>query len=184
MKTLEVHPEAALLHKMPEVEFNNLCADIAANGLVNPITMYEGKILDGCTRYAACQRLGIDLEDKDFREIKLRRGQTIASYVISANLHGRKYTVGQKAAYAAKLANWYETKVLATQKEAGKKGGKIGGRGNKKGGTDIITTLLSRDASKRSTALAAKEFDLPGSRARRDAERGEMLGFAINWCGC
>jgi len=51
---LEYHPLANLFPLLGETEVQTLSDDIRNNGLNVPITMYEGKILDGRNRYAAC----------------------------------------------------------------------------------------------------------------------------------
>ena len=42
---------------MPKTEFEALKADIATNGLREPIVLYQGKVLDGRHRYLACKEL-------------------------------------------------------------------------------------------------------------------------------
>ena len=56
---LEPHPLAGLFPMMSARETQDLRADLAANGLTDPIITYEGRILDGRNRYAACLAIGI-----------------------------------------------------------------------------------------------------------------------------
>ena len=56
---MEIHE---LCSKMPEIEgeqFEQLKNDIEAKGLVHPILVYEGKIIDGKNRLHALQELNI-----------------------------------------------------------------------------------------------------------------------------
>jgi hypothetical protein len=75
-------------------------ADIAANGLREAITLFEGQILDGGNRYAACLAAGIE---PAFREFE---GDSITQFVLSVNLHRRHLTPGQHAAIVSGAQNW------------------------------------------------------------------------------
>jgi hypothetical protein len=57
---LESHPLANLFPLLEGSEFEELVADIKANGLVEPIVMFEDKILDGRNRYRACLAAGVE----------------------------------------------------------------------------------------------------------------------------
>jgi ParB-like chromosome segregation protein Spo0J len=59
---LEHHPAAALfpLLSVESPEFGELVADIGEHGLLQPIVLHEGKILDGRNRYRACQHAGVE----------------------------------------------------------------------------------------------------------------------------
>jgi hypothetical protein len=57
---LPFHPLADLFPLMEGEEFDALVADIKANGQREPITLYQGKILDGRNRYLACLAAGIE----------------------------------------------------------------------------------------------------------------------------
>ena len=68
---------------MKDDEFRDLVADIRKNGLLEPITMHAGKILDGRHRYRACLIAGVPLEFKNYT------GNDAEGFVISANAHRR-----------------------------------------------------------------------------------------------
>jgi hypothetical protein len=91
----------ALADAFPLIEgsdFDELVKDIEANGLLQPIIMFEGQILDGRNRWLACQKLGIP-----HTEIKFR-GDDPVSFVWSTNAVRRQLTASQKSVAAAKLA--------------------------------------------------------------------------------
>jgi hypothetical protein len=69
-------------------------------GLNQNITLYEGQIIDGRNRYAACQKVGFPIDNF----ITQYEGSDPIGYVISANLRRRHLNTGQRAMIAAKLA--------------------------------------------------------------------------------
>lgn len=54
----EVHPAAEIFPMMEKAQLDELTEDIRLNGLHHPITLFEGKILDGRNRAQACLTLG------------------------------------------------------------------------------------------------------------------------------
>jgi ParB-like chromosome segregation protein Spo0J len=53
------HPICLLIPSADDDELQDLITDIRAHGLIDPIVLFEGMILDGRTRAAACERAGI-----------------------------------------------------------------------------------------------------------------------------
>jgi hypothetical protein len=97
---LKPHPLADCFPMLPESELEELAADIKANGLRENIMLYEGQILDGRNRYAACQKVGFSIKNS----ITQYEGSDPIGYVISVNLRRRHLGTGQRAMIAAKLA--------------------------------------------------------------------------------
>jgi hypothetical protein len=54
------HPICLLIPSADEDELQNLTDDIRAHGLIDPIVLFEGMILDGRSRAAACERAGLE----------------------------------------------------------------------------------------------------------------------------
>lgn len=97
-----IHPVAELFPAMSATEFSKLKADIAANGLRQPIIIWQEQIIDGRHRYAALKELG---KWSAFYERELDDDADPIAYAISTNLTRRHLTTSQRAAVAAKLAN-------------------------------------------------------------------------------
>lgn len=95
----ELHPLCAMWPEMDQKTLNELADDIKANGLRSPITMYEGKVLDGRNRMIACDWAWVKPTFEDYE------GDDPASYVVSKNLMRRHLKDSQRAMIAAKMAN-------------------------------------------------------------------------------
>lgn len=95
----EVHEAALLFPEMGERAFMDLCDDIKENGLLEPLVLYEGKVLDGRHRLKACQALGVTPRCVDWD------GEcgTPVAYAISKNLHRRHLTPSQLSLVGADM---------------------------------------------------------------------------------
>ena len=94
-----IHPIAELFPRMPGEEFVALKKDILANGLLEQIWLYEGKVLDGRHRHYACQEVGVEASYRQYE------GTNPLGFVVSLNLNRRHLTESQRAMVAASLAN-------------------------------------------------------------------------------
>ena len=94
------HPLAELFPLIEGEDFNGLVKDVAARGIINPIIMHQGKILDGRNRYRAAKEAKHQFTDRDFKE--LAGGLDAEAFVISANLQRRQLTTKQKREFIAK----------------------------------------------------------------------------------
>lgn len=59
MQEYKPHPLADTFPMMSDDELTDQADDIRENGLLHPITLFEGMILDGRNRYISCKRAGI-----------------------------------------------------------------------------------------------------------------------------
>jgi N6-adenosine-specific RNA methylase IME4 len=96
---LKAHPYASLFPILSASELKELAADIKANGLRYPITLYEGKILDGRNRYAACQRAKVKPKFDPYK------GKDPLGYVVSLNIKRRHLSETQRGLVAARVAD-------------------------------------------------------------------------------
>jgi len=95
-----IHPLAELFPRIGGAEFDALCDDIKANGLRSPIVLYENQVIDGRHRLVACADLGIKPTFTDYT------GDDPAGFVVSANVHRRHMTPGQKSQVTALALQW------------------------------------------------------------------------------
>lgn len=113
-EALEFHPLANLFPLIEGLAFDDLVADIRANGLRDKIVMFEGKILDGRNRYRAAVAAELidpsgetDMGDWDpryFRHHQPRKDGDPLAFVLSLNLHRRHLTTSQRAMIGAEIA--------------------------------------------------------------------------------
>ena len=97
--THEFHEYANIFPMLEGNDMEALCADIEANGQINKIILYQGKVLDGRNRYRVCEMLGIEPETIVYP------GDDPIGLVLSQNLHRRHLDESQRAMVADKLAN-------------------------------------------------------------------------------
>ena len=93
------HPLSEMFPLMQGEEYSLLVADIAANGLRDPVIELDHMILDGRNRYRACNEAGVAVRYEAYQ------GDDPLGFVISTNLHRRHLNVSQRAMIAAKCAN-------------------------------------------------------------------------------
>jgi hypothetical protein len=99
MAALEFHELAGLFPMMTGDDAKALGDDIKANGLHEPIIMFQEKILDGRNRYLECIRVGVKPTFRPYL------GDDPTAFVISLNLKRRHLDESQRAMVASTLAN-------------------------------------------------------------------------------
>jgi ParB-like chromosome segregation protein Spo0J len=103
---LKPHPIADIFPMLPEnsIGFQATLEDIKANGLKQPIWLYEGQVLEGRHRVRILQLLGVD-ELRSYIGYMQYEDKDPVGFVLSMNLHRRHLNESQRAMVAAKLAN-------------------------------------------------------------------------------
>ena len=109
---LKIHPVCKLFPEMPADEYEALRADIQARGLIEPITLHAGLIVDGRHRYKACTEIGIYPETITLED----DGGDLIGWVVSKNLRRRHLTASQRANVAVDLVPLYEAQSNARMK--------------------------------------------------------------------
>jgi len=130
--TLDFHPAAAEFPLMDAKRFAELQADIAANGVHVPLTLCEGKVLDGRNRYKACEALGLPFATEEYD------GNPWA-YVWSLNGQRRDLSADQRAAIwvhcRAQSEEWQVEQARIRDEADNKRSEAASSRGRKEDGT-------------------------------------------------
>jgi len=128
---MDAHPICALLPEMTNDEYAALVSSIKRNGLINPITTLDGKILDGRHRFKACADAG---EPPRFKEYD---GDDPVGFVQATCTH-RNLSVSQRALIAASFLE-YERDQAKMRQQANLKHG---------GNAPVVENLPQREAGK------------------------------------
>jgi hypothetical protein len=110
------HELAKFVPAPSEQDFAALVADIQAKGQQEPIKVYEGKIIDGWSRYRACQQLGLEPKVVPWDPAA---DQSVVGAVVSWNLPRRHLTSAQKAAIALLIEPELAKEAKERQRAAG-----------------------------------------------------------------
>jgi hypothetical protein len=99
---LSAHELASLMDLIEGRAFEDLKADIKKQGILTPIVLYEGKILDGRNRYRAARAVGHKFVGANFEVFE---GDLAAAeaFVFSVNAQRRQMTNAQKAAVIERM---------------------------------------------------------------------------------
>lgn len=108
-----IHPLAELVPEMPVEQFEQLVEDVRAHGLLDPIVLHDGQVLDGRHRQRACEQASIEPRYIEFE------GTSPADFVLSKNLARRHLSSSQRAALAVAFLPAIEAEAKTRQGNAG-----------------------------------------------------------------
>lgn len=97
---LPFHELTNTFKMMEGVELEALALSIQHDGLLEPIVLYEGAILDGRARYRACQMIGVSPMYRQYNEEKEGDPER---FVIAQNIMRRNLSISQRAMIVAQL---------------------------------------------------------------------------------
>jgi phage N-6-adenine-methyltransferase len=109
------HPAAELFPFMSDDELAELAVDIRAHGLLEPIVLLDGLVLDGRNRLRACEAAGVEP-----RFVEWDGSGDPAVWVLSKNLKRRHLSTSQRAMVAAKLLGYYAAEAKERMREGGR----------------------------------------------------------------
>ena len=112
------HPIADVWPMMDEGKLSELADDIRKNGQLVPVWLYEGKILDGRNRWAACKIAGVTPKTQEYT------GDEPTSFAVALNDRRRHMNKGSLAAVAAELEPFFAADAKKRQQDAGKEHGR------------------------------------------------------------
>jgi hypothetical protein len=101
LAALPIHELARTFPTMGMAELKELASGIHAQGLLEPITIYQGQILDGRNRISAANMCGYAFKAADFVELDPKIDPL--AFVINKNIRRRHLTAEQKRALLATL---------------------------------------------------------------------------------
>ena len=95
---MEPHPLSKIFPNLEGEAYAHFLEDIRRHGVREPITLFEGMILDGRNRYRAAIEAGVDCPTTEYG------GDDPLGFVISLNLKRRHLNESQRAMVAGRLA--------------------------------------------------------------------------------
>ena len=156
---LKIHPLADCLPTMPEKQFEAFKEDIFGLGVLEPITIVDGMILDGRHRYRACQELGIECPTRTVDNVSPN------DLVRSMNLHRRHLTQSQMAMVGAALLEPFEKEAKEEQEKTSKNAPR-----NEKGQVQPVGEILPQPVKPTKASDKAGEAVGVSGRSIRDAK--------------
>ena len=164
MTEYKAHPAADMFPMMGETELAEMAKDIAENGLVDAIVLYEGMVLDGRNRLAACKLAGIEPR---FAVIDNKSSPTM--YVISKNLHRRHLSTSQRATIAAEIRPMLAREAKQRMRAGGGDHKSEAAKSGMDKCPDPILGKPAKEAQGTASAIAAKALGISEKTVRRAA---------------
>lgn len=133
----DTHPAAERFPLMSDADLQRLAVDIQTNGLIHPVVLHEGKVLDGRNRLLACEIAQVKPRTVDWEPLWAKaitggkteiESRTPTGYVMAANLERRNLTPSQRAMLALELLPMFEAEAKERQREGARKGGQSKGK--------------------------------------------------------
>jgi hypothetical protein len=113
-KLYEIHPYCEIIPEIDAIALDELTEDIRKNGLNEPIVLYDGKILDGRSRFQACSKAQVEPKFANFTSVhpivnkapaQTEKDTIALNWVVSRNVSRRHLDSSQRAMVASRLAN-------------------------------------------------------------------------------
>ncbi len=107
MTTYALHPLSLIIPEASPEDFAALVASIHAVGQLEPVRLWQGRVIDGRHRLKACEQLGIEPICRDVQPDEVDGGTEAAllAYVLALNINRRHASTSQRALAAARVVN-------------------------------------------------------------------------------
>ena len=112
----EFHPAADIFPLMQGEAFESMVADIRDHGLIEPIWLFNGKIIDGRNRYRACLEASVGPRFRQYEG----PAEWIVQFILSENLERRHLTSDQRAACAVEALGYERGLDKERQQQGGR----------------------------------------------------------------
>jgi len=152
-----IHPAANMFPMLAEADLAALAEDIRVNGQGEPVVIWDGQVLDGRNRLAACELAGVEPLTRT-----LKACPDPVAFVLSANLRRRHLRHIDRVRLAWLRKGHWQDVLKKRQVEAGAAGSE-GGRGKKKTPRGDSPEGF---ADQRWYDLAAKETEVKGDAVK------------------
>ena len=108
---MKFHEVANIFPLLQGEDFDTLCQDIKAKGLIEAIWLHpDGGIIDGRNRYRACQKGGVEPKFRTWDG----KG-SLVDFVLSLNLYRRHLNSGQRAVLALEVEPFFAEEARERQ---------------------------------------------------------------------
>jgi hypothetical protein len=153
---MPVHPVCDIFPLMDGENVFALQRDIEQNGLLAPIVVHDGQLVDGRNRVFACQAAHVTPQTVEWTTI-YSGPMTLARWIWSINAERRHLTVDQYVAAQVSLYSWEESEAAKLKQiDAGKKGGQTAGRSRPKANSLVTDSSQPYAEPKRAPAVRTK----------------------------
>ncbi len=162
-REMKPHPAADIFPMIDGEAFDAMVSDMRAHGLIHPIVMLDGKVLDGRNRLRACYAANVTPKFVQYT------GKDPLGYVVSANLARRHLDASQRAMVAARVRE----ASANLRSSIGKKSEVVGSAMNVSArSVDNAAKVLEHGAA--ATIKAVEAGELAVSRAAKIADLPKM----------
>lgn len=165
--TFKQHPLSAAFPAMQDDEYQELVDSIENIGVQNPITLFEGMVIDGWHRYTAANESGMECPTTELGDVDPR------DFVLAQNKARRNLTASQRAAAVTSVYEWTASTGV---NQHTKRGGEVASPPPKTNaelaaiaGTTIRTIQQAKVAHKAGLTDAVKEGALSVEQAAKIA---------------
>ena len=161
----EYHPFSEIWPMLEGPAFDDFATDIAANGLLVPILLYQNKILDGRQRDRACAEAGVEPR---YEQSNATDDDAALGLVFSLNQHRRHLSFQEKAFAAARYANLKLGSNQFIPKGLSRE------RGSQKGSISVDEAAKKFEISPASVHRARTVIEFGDEQLEKDIKKGNI----------